>query len=61
MVQLFLDPDSARQLLDEGDYDYVIDCIDSIAPKQQLIMAAHAKGIRIVSSMGAGGRLDPSR
>ena len=56
----FLHPESAAELVQPG-LDYVIDCIDSIAPKQQLICAAHQRGIRVVSSMGAGGRMDPSR
>ncbi|KXZ50938.1 hypothetical protein GPECTOR_14g183 [Gonium pectorale] len=39
--------------------DWVVDCIDSIAPKLALVAAAHRAGARVVSSMGAGGRLDP--
>lgn len=42
-------------------YDYVLDCIDSIAPKVALIAAAARAGSRVVSAMGAGGRVDPSR
>jgi hypothetical protein len=56
----FLHPESAAALVQPG-LDYVVDCIDSIAPKQQLISAALQRGIRVVSSMGAGGRMDPSR
>ncbi len=40
---------------------FIAECIDSVAPKQHLILAAHAAGIPIISSMGAGGRMDPSR
>lgn len=39
----------------------MVDCIDSLAPKIEMIALAHAAGCRVVSSMGAGGRLDPSR
>ena len=39
----------------------MFDCIDSVQPKQYVIVACKQKGIRIVSSMGAGGRLDPSK
>ncbi len=53
-------PDTAAQLVHPG-LNYVVDCIDSIAPKQQLLITAAQQGIRVVSSMGAGGRLDPSR
>ena len=42
-------------------YDYVFDCIDSIQPKQYVIVACKQQGVRIVSSMGAGGRVDPSK
>ena len=38
-----------------------VDCIDSVAPKKMLIAAACGAGLRVVSSMGAGGRVDPSR
>jgi len=64
----FLGPDGAADaLLRPGGpagpcaYDYVVDCIDSVAPKRDLIVAAVAAGARVASSMGAGGRLDPSR
>ncbi|KAG2429931.1 hypothetical protein HYH02_013882 [Chlamydomonas schloesseri] len=39
--------------------DWVVDCIDSIAPKLALVAAAHRSGAQIISSMGAGGRMDP--
>lgn len=42
-------------------YDYVFDCIDSVQPKQYVIVACKQQGVRIVSSMGAGGRVDPSK
>lgn len=56
----FLTPDSVKVLITE-EYDYVFDCIDSIQPKQYVIVICKQKGIRVVSSMGAGGRLDPSK
>ncbi len=55
----FLTPDSAPVLL-ESDYDYVVDAIDSLKPKITLIRAAKARGLRLISSMGAGGKLDPT-
>eukprot|EP00879_Flechtneria_rotunda_P032328 GHRR01035515.1.p1 GENE.GHRR01035515.1~~GHRR01035515.1.p1 ORF type:complete len:344 (+),score=151.81 GHRR01035515.1:880-1911(+) len=60
-LQEFLDPARAAGLVQEQQYHFVIDCIDSVAPKQALLLAGHAAGCRVVSSMGAGGRLDPSR
>ncbi len=56
----FLTPETVGDLITE-DYDYVFDCIDSIQPKQYVIVTCRQKGVRIVSSMGAGGRLDPSK
>ncbi len=43
------------------EYDYVFDCIDSVQPKQYVIVACKQKGVRVISSMGAGGRVDPSK
>jgi len=44
-----------------NNYDYVVDAIDTLSPKANLIAKAMARGIPIVSSMGAGGKLDPTR
>ncbi len=41
-----------------ADYDYVIDAIDSFAAKMDLIQTCVENAIKIISSMGAGGRLD---
>lgn len=56
---LFLDESNTSGLLDAGEYDYIIDAIDTIAPKINLICQALRRKIRIISSMGAGGRVDP--
>ncbi|HAG16781.1 MAG TPA: tRNA threonylcarbamoyladenosine dehydratase [Bacteroidales bacterium] len=42
-------------------YDYVVDAIDTLAPKIFLIQAALKNGHRLVSSMGAGGKTDPTK
>lgn len=42
-------------------YDYIIDAIDSITPKITFLKEAVVSGHKIVSSMGAGGRLDPTQ
>jgi len=57
----FLQPDMVEGLLDEFKYDYVVDCIDSITPKCHLITTCKFRGINIISSMGAGGKLDPTK
>lgn len=56
----FLTPDSVKLLI-TNEYDYVFDCIDSVQPKQYIIVTCKQKGVRVVSSMGAGGRIDPSK
>jgi len=56
----FLTPYTVADLI-TTDYDYVFDCIDSVQPKQYVIVTCKQKGIRVISSMGAGGRLDPSK
>lgn len=56
----FLTPNSVKELI-TPDFDYVFDCIDSVQPKQYVIVACKQKGVRVVSSMGAGGRIDPAK
>lgn len=48
-------------LLDAAHYDYVVDAIDTLSPKLALIAAAMERGIPVVSSMGAGAKVDPTR
>lgn len=43
----------------QEDYDYVVDCIDTLAPKVYLIFHSLKRGLKLVSSMGAGGKFDP--
>ncbi len=53
-----------QRLLDivkAAPYDYVIDAIDTLSPKFYLINYAIQSGLRLVSSMGSGGKLDPSQ
>lgn len=59
VVDKFQKPDDTDQLVAEGNFDYVMDCIDSISPKLFLIQAALKHGVPIISSMGAGGKTDP--
>jgi tRNA A37 threonylcarbamoyladenosine dehydratase len=44
VLQEFLDPVRAAALVQEQQYQFVIDCIDSIAPKQALLLAGHTAG-----------------
>jgi tRNA threonylcarbamoyladenosine dehydratase len=60
LVDRFLAAEEMPQVLSAG-FDWVIDAIDSLNSKVALIAEAHALGIPIASSMGAGGRTDPAR
>lgn len=60
VISEFQDPEKMIQLLHK-QFDYVIDAIDSITPKIHLIKTAMEMGHRIVSSMGAGGKMDPTQ
>ena len=59
-IQEFLSPERAFEVVSE-DFDYVLDCIDSITPKLNLIIAAKRKRVKIISSMGAGGKMEASK
>jgi tRNA threonylcarbamoyladenosine dehydratase len=59
-VQEFLSPERAFELVAE-DMDYVLDCIDSITPKLNLIVGCKKKKVKIISNMGAGGKMMASK
>jgi len=56
----FFLPDNADEFRFE-DYDYVIDCVDTVAAKISIIMKAKEAGVPVISAMGAGNKLDPTR
>ena len=60
VLEEFLSPERAYEIVTK-EYDYVLDCIDSITPKVNLIVAARRKKVKIISSMGAGGKLDATK
>ena len=57
----FLRDERTVELLESQNFDYVVDCIDTLSPKVFLIYHAVQRGLKVVSSMGAGGKLDPSK
>ena len=57
----FLSPERMDEILENTKFDYALDCIDSVSPKLALIKACRRRKIKIVSSMGAGGKTDPSK
>ena len=58
--KVFFTPETADQF-DFSQYDYVADCIDSVAGKVQLIVSAKEARVPIICAMGAGNKLDPTR
>lgn len=58
--QTFYTPETAH-LFDFHEYDYVIDAIDTVSGKIQLVKQAYAAETKIICSMGAGNKLDPTR
>lgn len=59
-TECFYLPDRAAEF-DFGAYDYVIDAIDNVSAKLSIICEAKAAGTPIISSMGTGNKLDPTR
>ena len=60
-MNLFIDGLEAEEIAKNEDYTFIADCIDAITCKTNLIDACHRFNKPIISSMGAGGRLDPTK
>lgn len=58
VIPAFLKDENIPQLLDAASYDFVVDAIDTLAPKCHLIAEAMKRRLHIVSSMGAGAKSD---
>lgn len=56
---IFYLPDTAH-LFDFANYDYVIDAIDTVSGKMELVKRANEAGVPIICSMGTGNKLDPT-
>ena len=56
---VFYSPDNI-DAIDFSSYDYIVDAIDTIVSKEELIVQAQAVGTPIISAMGAGNKLDPT-
>lgn len=59
-VQEYLRDERTIEVLQSAPFDYVVDCIDTLSPKTFLIYHAVKLGYRVISSMGSGGKMDPS-
>lgn len=58
VLPVFLKDENIPELLDAAQYDFVVDAIDTLAPKCHLIAETMIRRIKIVSSMGAGAKSD---
>ena len=59
-IQSFYLPETSAQF-DFTDYDYVVDCIDTVTAKLDLVLRCKAVGTPIISALGTGNKLDPSQ
>ena len=58
-IRMFYLPQNADEV-DLTQYDYVVDCIDTVAAKLELVTRCTALQVRIISAMGSGNKLDPT-
>lgn len=58
-VNRFLNPEDIQILLNHN-FSFVLDCIDSVTPKLELIKLCKQRKLKFISAMGAGGKTDPS-
>ena len=61
VVNDFINDEKTTELLKSQPFDYVVDAIDTLSPKVFLVYHALQLGLRVVSSMGAGGKTDPTQ
>jgi len=61
VIDEFMMPEVMHRFLVENQFTYVLDCIDSFSPKLSMILALRRMKYKFISSMGAGGKLDPSK
>jgi tRNA A37 threonylcarbamoyladenosine dehydratase len=61
VIPKYIKDEETDRLLDLANYSYVVDCIDTLAPKVNLIKKTLERKIPLISSMGAGAKTDPSK
>lgn len=54
-------PQNADDFFEGRDFDYIVDAIDMVTSKIELVLQAEKRNIKIIASMGTGNKLDPSR
>ena len=58
--KIFYMPGTAEDV-DLSPYDYIVDAVDTVTAKLELVARAHALGVPIISAMGAGNKLGPTK
>ncbi len=61
VIQEFVTPEMVDRILENSQFDYMVDAIDSFTPKITFLQKAVQKNVPIISSMGAGGKVDPTQ
>lgn len=61
VVSDWLDENTMTRILTEKAYDYVVDAIDTLSPKVYLLKTCVENGLKVVSAMGAGAKMDPTK
>ena len=60
-INEFLSPEKMEEVIDYQKFNYILDCIDSVTPKVTLLLMAKRRKIKVVSCMGAGGKINPAK
>lgn len=58
--ECFFLPENSEQI-DFSNYDYIVDAVDTVSAKLEIILQAKKAGVPVISCMGAGNKLDPAR
>jgi tRNA threonylcarbamoyladenosine dehydratase len=61
IMEVFIKEQITSDLLDSTNWDYVVDCIDTLSAKVFLIKGCLDRKLPVISSLGAGGKVDPSQ
>ena len=61
ILNTFVNEENVSDIVGNGDFDYVIDAIDTLTPKVNLLEKCVKTNTKVISSFGSGGRLDPSQ
>ena len=60
-ISEFVGPENMKNLFEDTKFTYIVDCIDSVSPKIELIKMAKRHRVKMVSCFGAGGKINPSK